>query len=81
MQIWKKVLDFKRSLTDKERAAAAREHWELYHEEWDPDILGRTNEHHGTMDQTLMMTPTSINNMHEYFDNASKDRENLRNLD
>ena len=25
----KKALDFKRSLTDKERAAAAREHWEL----------------------------------------------------
>ena len=24
-----------------------------------PDILGRTNEYHGTMDQTLMMTPAS----------------------
>ena len=32
-----------------------------------PDILGRTNEYHGTMDQTLMMTPASIN---EYFDNV-----------
>ena len=34
---------------------------------WGPDILGRTNEYDGTLDQTLIMTQTSLNNVHEYW--------------
>ena len=51
------------------------------HTEWGPEILGRTNEHDGTLDQTLMMTSTSLNKPYEDFNNVSQDRENLRDLD
>ena len=70
----------KHTLTDKERAAAAREHWELHHTTWSPKILGHYNTQSSQTDRTILMTPTKADRMFEYFNNPSEYHENLRNL-
>ena len=55
------------TLTDTERAAAARGHWDLHHMTWSPKILGQYNTHNAQVDQTIMITPTKADRMFEYF--------------
>ena len=71
----------KRALTDKERDSATREHWEFHHATWSPEILGHHSTHcdHQTTDLTMIMAPTTAENMFEYFDQISVCHDNLRN--
>ena len=66
-------------LTDKERAQAAREHWELHHEEWSPEILGHHHQQQ-QFDHTLPMTPTTIHSMMRYHENMTVIHNNLNSL-
>ena len=72
-------------LTDKQRAAAAREHYELHHTTWTPDIEGHHNNHNDntlpshSMDHTLL-PPVQLEDMIQYIDNLPHDHENLQQL-
>ena len=46
----KKYALTKSTLTDKERAAAAREHWELHYMEWAPPTISGYCNHHQQID-------------------------------
>ena len=81
----KKYALTKTSLTDKERAAAAREHWELHYMEWTPPtISGYCNQHQQQQsddgNQTLPITPPSVHSMIHYHDNMTVVHRNLELL-
>ena len=66
-------------MTDKERARAAQEYWDLNYAEWDPEILG--HHHHQQQhqcDQTLPMTPPTIHSMMRHLDDSTTIHVNLK---
>jgi hypothetical protein len=80
-----------RPLTDKERRAFAREHYEAHHtnkyKPWEtpPPISGHhqpPHTHaHAQLDSTIPITPPSVQSMLDYFHNQTQNHENLKNLD
>ena len=70
-----------RPLTDKERRAAALEHWELNHDM--PEILGHFDQDHQQHTDLAngTMAPIQMTSLMGYIDYLSLHHENLKNLD
>ena len=81
----KKYALSKPPMTDKERAAAARAHWELHHMEWAPPTISGYCNHHQQQqlddgNQTLPITPSSAHSMMHYHGNMTTVHRNLEFL-
>ena len=63
-------------LTDKQRAAAARAHWDLNHAM--PPVLGHHTSNNDNHDHTLPLTPPSFKSMMEYHQDLTVIRNNIK---
>ena len=72
----KRVKTKRRILTDKERQAADREHWDLNHGM--PEILGHNAEQ--TTQSNTTMTPINFQSLLDYHDNETMHHDNLKNF-
>ena len=99
IQTNRKKRNKRQPLTDKQRAAFARDHYERNHgpaassqqippipptppmTPWSPTILGHQNHPTDTLNMTIPITPTKLDDMFDYWEHSNLAQDNLRKFD